>query len=375
MLSRDQMLHHITQATVRDALSSLLYCSNAPQASPLQNLLLVNQRLAPSDMIFDPDSRDFALRLLLVSVITDELAYRRRVLLLRPPEYEISLQAARQAITADGQTCNPELIAWSWLYHRYVRVDFDLSPAQFSQMIDVTPRTLQRYHQHGIRRLTERLIEMEAVARSEKHDRHLYTRLPSVTPVHLYGRQKALTQAQDLLKHSLPYHLQVTGAAGVGKTAFVQELVRWMIAQQFVDNLLWINQPASAYDIQEYLEEALGFPYTAARIREHMASVRFVLVADGADRLYGNSLALEVLLADLGNAVVYLTSRAILPLSSATAHIALAELGSSDALALIRALSSKHYSEENSGISNEEAFVVWERVGGNPRAIQREISA
>jgi hypothetical protein len=128
MLSCDQTFPPITQAMVRDALSALLYCSDEPRASPLQDLLLVNQHLTPSDMIFDPDSREFALHLLLVSAITDMLAYHRHTLLIEPPDYETSLQAARQAITVDGQTCNPELIAWSWLYHRYVRVDLDISP-------------------------------------------------------------------------------------------------------------------------------------------------------------------------------------------------------------------------------------------------------
>lgn len=85
----------------------------------------------------------------------------RAVLALPLADEDNTLLTAFQAIQRDARTGNTELLAWGWLYYRFVRVDLQITSTQFSQAARITARTLRRYQQRSAARLTLHLIDQE----------------------------------------------------------------------------------------------------------------------------------------------------------------------------------------------------------------------
>lgn len=161
------ILSTITEKNVRTALDILIYSSNMHLTLELHQLTLVEKFLMDANFPPSPYNRNFALSYLLTSIITDKLTHCRSVLHQIRPQQEKTLNDAQTAIRADIQTANLELIGWSILYYRYVQIDLGISPRSISQIASVDERTVRRYQQHGIRRLTVCLLEREWIERSK----------------------------------------------------------------------------------------------------------------------------------------------------------------------------------------------------------------
>jgi hypothetical protein len=142
--------------------------------TPLENLLLVHQLAADPVIPQNAQKNRYALHLLLTSLITDEVVRHRRASSI-PIGNEQTLTEARNAIGQDTRTSKQELISWSWLYYHYVRVEFNISAKEYSQIAFITDRTLRRYHGHGVRRLTQYLIAREHIVRENLSNTFLLT--------------------------------------------------------------------------------------------------------------------------------------------------------------------------------------------------------
>jgi hypothetical protein len=154
----------IDQLSVREAVLALH--TMRPGDSPLTDLQLVHEILDNPTFPGGNDSRQFALNLLLTRTITRAFAHQRRVVegtILTPNE---TLAEALDAIAVDSQHENCELLAWGWLYYHYVRVDLDIAVSDFCKAAALHPRTLRRYQQRGIIRLTYQLLLDEQRART-----------------------------------------------------------------------------------------------------------------------------------------------------------------------------------------------------------------
>lgn len=149
----------MTEADVREALDALLYRAHGqPTETPLHRLLQVEGRI---DTPETPLKRALALAEVLNTTITEAYTHHRRVNQLPVPSLDSTIDTVKTDIVADAQTQNLELLSWSWLYHRYVRVDLGISAEDFVTLCGIHPRTRRRYARHGIRRLTERLLLQE----------------------------------------------------------------------------------------------------------------------------------------------------------------------------------------------------------------------
>jgi hypothetical protein len=124
----------ITAETVKAALEGLIYTTTPYRDTPLQYLTLVERELGQAPVLTQPYHRLFMLHRLLTECITDQLMRSRQVLGLSAPDLEDTLRTAETTIAADARTGNHELLAWSWLYHRYVRTDFGFSFQHFSAL-------------------------------------------------------------------------------------------------------------------------------------------------------------------------------------------------------------------------------------------------
>ncbi len=363
----------ISHQAVRAVLETLLYSASEYGKHPLEDLFLVDFAIAGPDWPESPYVRRYALHEILITAITDELANHRRVFNMRPPPDEGCITEAFAAIQTDARTGNPELIGWSWLYYRFVRVELALLPKDYCKAAGFDERTLRRYQNHAILRLTRRLMAEERRARQAYFRQRLYLELPSPAPVRLFGRQRELALVSRIWKNEAPCHIHVTGAAGVGKTVFIQEAVRGQIDGGQIDYLVWIESPLSVEHIYRHLSAVLPTERSRLSLRDFAAQYEIALILDDIEPLRAQKAALERLLDDLSNGIVWMSSRAYIALNNDQHHLALHDLDQQNALALIRWIGSKHWCGEDGGMSDDLALSLWQQAGGNPGAIRRAV--
>jgi tetratricopeptide (TPR) repeat protein len=353
---------HLSRAAVVDALESLVYSARSPELNSLAWLLLVDQTINDPTLPPSPHAREYGLKSVLVGLMTRALQEGRHAFGLPLPDEYAPLNEVRQQIAADAATRSPDLLASSLLYHRYVRVDLGLTPDDLSQIIGVDVRTLRRYQAYGVRVLTNRLIDAERTARREGRKRRLYAALPIPVPLPLFGRDAWLNEAEARLSVTQPRHLLVTGAVGMGKSAFVMALVRRQIDKDLLDHVVWIDAPKSVDDVRGQVAEGILREGNVG-LREALLVYRVAVVLDEIDTLLPD---LPALLADLSAADVYLINSTVINVPAL--HLPLPELDIVATAALVRAALPLDLREDDTFVS-EVAAAAQETVGGNPEAI------
>lgn len=154
----------IDAKTLQAALNSMIYTSS--DLTPLYelgHLQFVQERmmtlLLPA--CFSRNSRiEVTIHTILTEMIEERLTTMRYTMgYVLPPSD--TLEQAQSDIIRDVKTGSPELIGFSYLYHRYLRPDLNMTQAQFAKIAHLTTRTLNRYQSHVERRLLHLLIQEE----------------------------------------------------------------------------------------------------------------------------------------------------------------------------------------------------------------------
>jgi hypothetical protein len=135
------------------------------------------------------------------------LTHSRATLGLCAPYEAEPLQAAQDALAQDPRIGSLELTQWSLLYYTFVRSDLNFSSQDFSRLIHVDARSVRRYQQHGVQRLTQALFHSEWTARREHRRRYLHLHLPIPRPVRLIGRETAFAQMHALVNQQQCPHV------------------------------------------------------------------------------------------------------------------------------------------------------------------------
>ena len=118
----------------------------------------------------------------------------------------------------DGLSMSPELIGWSWLYHHYVRIDLNIQAQAFCDVLHIDERTLRRYQQHSLKRLTNILIQREWSARLRQRNRRLFSELPhagNFNPLAMHT--DANNYVSRMFGEAKPCHFCISGSRGIGK--------------------------------------------------------------------------------------------------------------------------------------------------------------
>jgi hypothetical protein len=332
----------------------------------LEHLQIVTERIAgvlPASMY----RRRIALQTLLMEIVLNNYQQLRTRLGLGPVITEGTLVQAAEAIAEDGRTSNPRLIGWSCLYHLYLRDDLRLTQEQFSGYAVAEPRTVRRYQQYV---LTEFVLEVTSLeqAAHQRHERaRLYDALPPLVSTELIGRDEAMTQLDHVIAASQPKQVQIVGPTGVGKTAFVQHVIRDAIERSELRHLVWLDRPASIIDVYEAINQ-LKHLAGSCSLETYLHAHPVTVVIDQVAALQGSLGTLDRLLAELDGATVLLLAEQYQPLSHARGRVILAPLTRSDATRLIERELHLHYPETR--FEPEEVSEIWEQVGGNPARIR-----
>ncbi len=360
---------YISREDVSAALTSLIHNTRKPAADGLQHLLLIDLLVVAPAMPESDEKRAFAVQELLVGEITQALDEQCALFRLTPPNERSRDDEAEREFRELVKFDKHHLLAWGILYYRYVRSDLDMSIERLAQSMAVTPRTISRYNDDGVELLTQRLIRMEQAARQTQIERHLYSMLPYSVTVSLVGRDDLLQSTEDLLVNLLPCHILITGTTGIGKTAFVQELLRHQIAANRLDHLIWLDRPASAQFAHQEIVARLLREGGEMNLRDYLMLYRVVVVLDGVDMIANDPESLGRLLRDLGGAVVFLINRVYVPLEGVEVHLNLPEINAQAADALVKKALRLH-SNADSAHTGQVAHDLYRHIGGNPLGLR-----
>jgi tetratricopeptide (TPR) repeat protein len=357
----------ISQETVRAALDGLIYATKEKN-NPLLSLLLIDNFLLNPDLPISAQSREFALSYTLTSLIANEFQRHLSAYNHHPLTAINSRESAIDAIKNIAKYQSAEFVGWTWLYYHYVDIHFNIALQEFCKIAHIDERTLRRYQQFTIKRITDQLIELEWNTRSTQRKRRLYSELPSMGIGTLEGRETEVQRIRRVLAEALPAHIQVTGAAGIGKSALVEVILRELIEDGQIHKVIWLNRPPTLKYVYEFITEQLLPEDSHLSIREYLVIYPTIIVLDDFE-LNDDNKALASLLQMLKPAKVFITSRLHIALPH-LASIPLAEIEEEAAKTLIE----RTLRNGDSSLSREAIYnytrLVWEIAGGNALAIQ-----
>src|SRR5262249_1326221 len=155
---------------------------------------------------------------------------------------QVSADVAANLILEDVRLGTIELASLSFLYFHYVRVDLGISLELFCKASSLEERSLRRYQQYAVKRLTDVLASEEWDVRKQQNKRRLYTELPYATASPLPGRQTLIADIKAQIEEG-NQHILLTGAPGIGITHLISGLLQEYIDQMQLDRLVWINEP------------------------------------------------------------------------------------------------------------------------------------
>ncbi|MCU0512656.1 MAG: hypothetical protein MUE40_08795 [Anaerolineae bacterium] len=358
----------ISTVSVAAALETLLYSTTAtPDAKPLYALTVVDEFLDDPALPAAVTAREFALSIILTELITNELTAQRAVAGLPPPAAGCSRAAASVDITRDARQKAPELLAWSLLYHTYARPDLNLTQRDFCALAAVETRTLYRYRQHGLKRLTQRLMAVEWQARRRYRHRQMLAQIPQQDAQPFIGRQDILARLEADLRQG--HIVGISGLPGSGKSALLRQVVRGWIAADALDDLLWIEQPASLKAIYQRLQRWLVPAGSRLSVAAVMQARQVMIVIDGLESL-GDIAAPDwrQLLALLSHARTLIAGQRLLATEAPCTHYRLTGLNAAEASAFVQ----QHLQQRRLDVTAAEDYAGSLRAltDGNPAAMR-----
>ncbi len=359
----------ISLALVKQTLKEMRDASKPTEPNPLEQMLLVEERILDRAMPRTAHARTFALYDVLIELIETEFAAVRRAHNLPTPESEWQIAQYHDALIRDSVLNNPLLIEYSLLYHIYARPDLAVEAANAAEWLNVSVRTIERHLDSGVKRFTYDLIAAERAARRANQRRLLLNRLPSSKGRFFAGHEVLFAHANALLSQRSPAHLLLTGNAGIGKTAFAETLIRQWIEGNLIADVIWIEAPDYAAQLRAALESCLIPDGLRIDLRDVLtrAPQPIVIVCDRCERLLERDAnALDELLLEGDSAVYILTSRRYEALTNIGMSIEISPLTFPDAYRLLK----QTWNEvEGDPLTEHEAEALYGELGGNPEAL------
>lgn len=353
----------ITFEYVRQSLDDLIHPTVEAQFNPLQSLQIVEDRILSDDFTFFEYPRRFALSEILISSIEELYRYHRAINGFPDTITDLNIVTAKILIAQDALTQSANLVGLSWLYFHYVKTSMHFSQQVFSKLANLDERTIRRYQNNAIEQLVKYLIQREQNARQNSFVNRLYSFLPHRgKEISVFGREQEI----DLIKRNTNNHIHVNGSPGIGKTTFVEYVVREAINNKTVDQLVWLDFVPNIDYLRNYLLQKVIGENSAYTLETFLLLKRVIIVLDNSDSLFNNIPMLQELLHEYSRARIFLvTSLFHAPLPDCE-YILLKELTPPSVEMLIKATLDSEASKVEFGYPTE----IRDWVGGNPLAIK-----
>lgn len=238
------------------------------------------------------------------------------------------------ALAADFSHNNPELEAWSALFHRYC-IPFSMSVNDLAYAAAIVPRQFSRRVQTGIDLLVDQIRRKEI----QTHGRFLTQQkrrfLPPPEYDQLFGSKPLIQQLfQWMQQKSSPRVISIEGLGGIGKTALARAFANELAESNELDGIIWISarhewltdqgkvqsirDPArSLADIVTRLADQLGQTELSGfsveekltRLRPILANSSYFIIIDNLETIEDVSLLIPALASLMETTRILLTSR------------------------------------------------------------------
>lgn len=261
---------------------------------------------------------------------------------------------------------------------------------EVSNQLNVSEHTVSRYQRTAIERLAEIIFTKELALRDSRvHDLESY--IPPSTYTQLFGVDETITAVTKklLLPHS-PWLVAVVGLGGIGKTAVADAITRYVIRQFCFDDVVWVGMTPLSMNGNEQTPK-LAFHMLIASLAEHFFSANDIQTSpDGrlrqvrqylksrpvlvvVDNLEDEAEVAYLLthLADLAEPSKFLLTSRVRPPTQATAWThTVAELGFTEAKALMQRQAQDAGIEALDSAKSEDYEAIYAVTGGNPLALK-----
>jgi hypothetical protein len=272
----------------------------------------------------------------------------------------------------DFASGNHELQAWSLLYYRFICVDLDLSIILISRLVNEPVRTITRRQQLGTIRLLRILIKRESKTIAGNHKASLRTSLPLPVMPMIYGRNEYLQWAINYLLTMSPKHLYLYGEVGVGKSTLALGIAHRLIDLQPFKHAIWLDNAKVNSDwIISAIAKQVGIANNWSAISSYFLTNDTLIVLDDADYFSENTKDFRHIQTLLGATVLIINTRHTFPPN--IPHMGCLQVRALDKAESLQWLFAyKYISEHQENAFMDKFQVAFERLGGNPRALQQE---
>jgi|GEM_PF-3440818 len=298
----------INISSIKAILNSLLGSTVDTQLlQPIENLFLVKQISLSAIYPSSEHQKLFIIQDILVEIITSTLIDIRERFHIDTVKDESSPNA-KISIKRDSSSNSTELLSWSILYYVYVVSDLGLHTDDIAQCVGLADRTVRRYRDQAIIKLTKKLWSRELGARQEFHYKRIENRIHFVDANNYIRRVPMLDNIVNGIQKNKYGVTYIYGDVGTGKTVLVKQCVAEILNFIDIDDVIWVNNPNSVTDIFEYF----CFYYEISDsqdLKELFNALDIIIVIDNFNVLIHESNTVSNLLEHLTGSILFITSQ------------------------------------------------------------------
>lgn len=297
------------------------------------------------------------------------------------------------AVGRDFARKNPELEAWSALYHRYL-APVPLGVEELAAAAALDARNFRRRVNNGAQRLTEALRRGELEAHGQRRQARLSRHLPPPEYARLFGVAAAQRElAGWLRRESGPDFVSIEGLGGIGKTALARAVAHDLAQESELDGIAWVSArqtwlndqgaiettadaATSLADIVSRLVTQLGFAELAGlgvdekleRLAAFLRGARHLIVIDNLESVSDVALLMPALAPLARPARFLLTSRETLTHYPAVTRYPMRPLSLEDSRALVESELRRH--GRAAALQPATMTALYDVIGGMPLALK-----